>query len=577
MKFDFTNTTVKENITLVAKWQIQTFTVTFDTNGGGTVPALTVGYGEKLTAPQVSKAGCELIGWVCGDTPWDFGKDTVKSNVTLVAMWKEGMVKITFVMGDVRQVLYAEEGSMPTIPTPQKYNGMHFVAWDRLVTTAQKDTSYVAIYTDIMSVSNMADMYSYRLSSFTTGGNPLYSTSALFMLAMQEHASPLDGPVRERILEHLRYVVSPGHAPNFDLAPTWAYTTLTAAIALVRDTPTVWKHVDSELESKLNVLMKGFGYIESFGTSDDNSYKTGPSMNGNYNKGWNPNYRMANIPPMIYVAYYFGGADMAKGAVALNTMLKGFDEEEYNFMIGKFQEYGWTNAYKTWTAEGRVCDDGSKYNGIRGEDAKTLLLYGGRAICNDTPTATTIWVDGGTGKGVTNGGRDYYYGGVGLNNPAGIIEKLITHNYSGGAVKSDHWYTINGTYQQVAWILDHSKSPYEGQMGMMLEFASGNRSSTGYCSHDFYLATAILASASELGLYDCKRANPTLFDMVTVGNEDFFYKNEIGYQGYATGSYGTSTSTHSEANENPPYFALKSYFRTHMRGDSEATFPFLPL
>ena len=79
-----------------------------------------------------------------------------------------------------------------------------------------------------------------------------------------------------------------------------------------------------------------------------------------------------------------------------------------------------------------------------------------------------------------------------------------------------------------------------------------------------------------LGIYDIKVDNPALYQLVLVGNEDFLYKNEIGYQGYSTGSYGTSTSTHSEANEGSAYFALKTYLRECMKGSEEGFFPILP-
>ena len=564
------------NLAVTANFRVDKYIVSFFTNGGTNVSSITVQYGDKLTAPTVTKDGCELLGWYFGEKLWNFESDIVSSNMTLTAVWNEDTFRITFVMGEEKQVVYTTANAIPVAPVPERYNGMYFVAWDTTVAPAKGNATYTAIYTDIMSVSNMIEMYGYGLTTFANGKNALYASSALYMLALQEHTSPMDGPVRERILEHLRQVVKEGHAPDFDLAPTWDYTSLSAAIALVRDTPTVWKHIDSELEERLDVLMKALAYVESFGTSDYNDYRTGPSMKGNYRKSWNPNYRMASIPPMIYTAYYFGEANMAQGAITLNKMLKAFDEDEYNFMIGKFEEFGWNDALAVWTAEGRVCDDGSSYNGKKGNDAKTALISGGMVICDDTPTATTIWVYGGTGAGVANGGKDYLYGGVGLDNPGGIIEKLIGHNYSGGAVKSDHWYTVDGTYQQVAWILDRSSSPYEGQMGMMLEFASGNRSSTGYCSHDFYLTTIILSSAKALGMYDCAVQNPELFRMVTVGNEDFLYKNEIGYQGYATGSYGTSVKAHSEENESSPYFALKNYWREHMKAQDDATFPILP-
>ena len=101
------------------------------------------------------------------------------------------------------------------------------------------------------------------------------------------------------------------------------------------------------------------------------------------------------------------------------------------------------------------------------------------------------------------------------------------------------------------------------EAGMMLELASGNRSSTGYCSHDFQLTTVVILATDALGILRAWE-NPELWSRVRVGNEDFFYKNEIGYQGYATGSYGVSTKTHSEQNEGKPYFALKYIWKNFL-------------
>ena len=102
-------------------------------------------------------------------------------------------------------------------------------------------------------------------------------------------------------------------------------------------------------------------------------------------------------------------------------------------------------------------------------------------------------------------------------------------------------------------------------MGMMLEFASGNRSSTGYCSHDFVLTTVLISAADKLGIHDVKAKNKELWSMIDVGNEDFLYKNEHGYQCFATGSYGTAAHAHSEENEGATYFAMKSLWRTSLK------------
>ena len=566
------------NRTFTACFRIRTHTVTFLTNGADEIPSIKVDYGSRLDAPEIQKQGYTLLGWYYGDQLWDFDADTVEGDMILSAVWNGDMHKVTFVYGNKSEVVYVSHGATPLTPADSAYyNGMKFVCWDADISSVYEDTVFVAIYTDIMSATDMIEMYGKDLLDYSKGGL-LERASALYMLALQEHESPLDGPVRERILEHLRTVVMENRAPDFNLAPSWHYTMLTATIALVRDTPSVWKHVDSELEERLDVMMKAFAYMASIGTSDYNNYKTGPSMKGNYGKGWNPNYRMANIPAILYATSYFGNNDFASGSVTMNNMLKSFDEAEYNFMIGKFAEYGWNTALSYWTTEGKTCDDGKSNHGKVGADAKTMLISGGWVVCDDTPTATTIWVDGGTGVGVNNGGKDYLYGGAPLSDPVAIIEKLIAHNYSGGAVQSNHYYDADGdkVAEMVAWIADYSTSPYQGQMGMMLEFASGNRSSTSYCSHDFLLSTAILSSAKALGIYDIKVDNPALYQLVLVGNEDFLYKNEIGYQGYSTGSYGTSTSTHSEANEGSAYFALKTHWKEYMKGSEEGYFPILP-
>lgn len=65
------------------------FTVTFDVNGGvGTVEPKTVKSGELISEPTApTKEGFVFGGWYLGEEKWDFGKNTVSDNITLVAKW----------------------------------------------------------------------------------------------------------------------------------------------------------------------------------------------------------------------------------------------------------------------------------------------------------------------------------------------------------------------------------------------------------------------------------------------------------------------------------------------------------
>ena len=390
--------------------------------------------------------------------------------------------------------------------------------------------------------------------------NSLGRALALYSLVLYEHENAEAGDYAKRAAEHLTSATAAGQAPAFDAICLWTYAALTASIALAKATPTVWAVVPADTKARLDFMMEMFAYLESFATSDENTYKTGPGLSGNYHKGWNPNYRLANAPVMIYAAHYFGDGDMTLGAKRVNDLLHGFNEAKYDEVIARLDELGWHRAKAIWTTPARMHEDGTY-----GTDARHVLLYGGETYSLDY-THSYVTKDAGNGLGVTGGGKDYAYHGHELTDSAEIVYDLLRYNYSGGAVKSDHHFDVDrdGVAERIAWIVDDTHSPYEGQIGMMLEFASGNRSSTGYCAHDFVLTTCLISASEKLGICRVKD-DEELWSMITVGNEDFLYKNEHGYQCFATGSYGTSAHAHSEENEGPSYFAMKSLWRTSLR------------
>ena len=86
--YDF-DTPVTENITLTAKWNINKYTVTFNTDGGTPVPpAQEVEYGLTATEPAApEKTGYTFDGWYLGDEKYDFSA-AVEQNITLTAKWE---------------------------------------------------------------------------------------------------------------------------------------------------------------------------------------------------------------------------------------------------------------------------------------------------------------------------------------------------------------------------------------------------------------------------------------------------------------------------------------------------------
>lgn len=69
------------------------FTVTFETDGGSDVPAQTVYRGRKVLRPTApEKSGYTFSGWYQGETAWNFDTDTVTADLVLTAKWERKTV-----------------------------------------------------------------------------------------------------------------------------------------------------------------------------------------------------------------------------------------------------------------------------------------------------------------------------------------------------------------------------------------------------------------------------------------------------------------------------------------------------
>ncbi len=90
-KWDFDTDTVAKSQILYAKWTINSYTLSFDSQGGSDIALQTVQYKEKAMAPaNPTKEGYDFGGWYkeaeCANA-WDFETDTVAADTTLYAKW----------------------------------------------------------------------------------------------------------------------------------------------------------------------------------------------------------------------------------------------------------------------------------------------------------------------------------------------------------------------------------------------------------------------------------------------------------------------------------------------------------
>ena len=135
--FNF-NTKITEDIVLEAKWQESnlqdTYTVTFDTDGGSSIDPIKVAKGELLQKPvDPTKEGYIFDKWYIDNVEYDFNKE-VTSDITLKATWKKqdgNSFVVTFNSdggSKINSQTVEKDGTVnkPVNPTKQGYT---FVSW----------------------------------------------------------------------------------------------------------------------------------------------------------------------------------------------------------------------------------------------------------------------------------------------------------------------------------------------------------------------------------------------------------------------------------------------------------------
>ena len=74
-----------ENMIITAKWKVNQYTITFDTNGGSEIAPITQDYGTAITAPaDPTREGYTFIGW-----EKEIPTTMPAENITLKAKWKD--------------------------------------------------------------------------------------------------------------------------------------------------------------------------------------------------------------------------------------------------------------------------------------------------------------------------------------------------------------------------------------------------------------------------------------------------------------------------------------------------------
>ncbi len=141
-----TKVDLKDNQTLYAKWEANSITINFNSDGGNTITTKTVKYNSDYGELEIPiKRGYSFLGWYLNNTLiTSTTKVTSTSDITLIAKWNVKKKTITInIDGTPTEVeIDLSKPIKESLPTPEK-EGYEFVGWYKDDDTKLEDDKYL--------------------------------------------------------------------------------------------------------------------------------------------------------------------------------------------------------------------------------------------------------------------------------------------------------------------------------------------------------------------------------------------------------------------------------------------------
>ncbi len=169
------------NKTYTANWQANTYTITYDANGG-TVAQQTqqVTFDEQVSLLIPTRNGYTFDGWYLNDTKYEGGKYAIANNITLKAKWSIITYDIAYnlnggVNNDTNPATYNVENAI-TLGQPTK-TGYSFVGWiTENVATPTKDIQIAVGTTGNKTYTAKWQANTYTITYDANGGTVAQQT-----------------------------------------------------------------------------------------------------------------------------------------------------------------------------------------------------------------------------------------------------------------------------------------------------------------------------------------------------------------------------------------------------------------
>ena len=169
-----------ENMIITAKWKVNQYTITFDTNGGSEITPITQDYGTAITAPaNPTREGYTFIGWdkaIPATMPAE--------NMIITAKWKVNQYTITFDSNGGSEIapITQDYGTAIAAPADPTREGYTFIGWDKAIPTTMPAEN--------MTVTAQWEINQYTITFDTAGGSEIAPITQDYGTAITTPADP---------------------------------------------------------------------------------------------------------------------------------------------------------------------------------------------------------------------------------------------------------------------------------------------------------------------------------------------------------------------------------------------------
>ena len=357
-----------ENITIKALWDVNKYTITFDTDGGSTVSPITQDYGTTVVKPSDPiKTEYTFAGW----EP-EIPATMPANNITIKAKWNVKQYTITFDTdgGSTVSPITQDYGSAVVKPLDPTKTGYTFLGWDKTIPATMPAEN--------ITIKAKWNINQYTLTFDTDGGSVVSPIT-------QDYGTRIDKP-SDPTREGYTFMVWDNAIPN----------TMPAHDMLIKALWKINKYTvtfDSDRGSNIDPITLDYGSVI---TKPSNPTKTGHIFGGWFKDGTLFDFNAPLTRDITLKANWIKDDFIVKFDTDGGSIIADKNSVKWNdkLLDGVLDPNKTGHTFNGWKYNGIVVTENTKYSDLAGESVPTSIIL--KAYWTANQYTITFDTDGGS-------------------------------------------------------------------------------------------------------------------------------------------------------------------------------------